>query len=40
MHSSFILNAILALGVASAVSASVISPRANRKANEFSSGNW
>jgi hypothetical protein len=40
MHSSFILNAILALGTASAASASVISPRANRKANEFTSGNW
>ncbi|KAK1988809.1 hypothetical protein LZ30DRAFT_697663 [Colletotrichum cereale] len=39
MHTSFVLNAILALGAATAVSGSVISPRANRKANEFSSGN-
>ncbi|KAF4465142.1 Small secreted [Fusarium albosuccineum] len=39
MHTSFILNAILALGAATAVSASAIAPRANRKANEFSSDN-
>ncbi|KAF3763432.1 hypothetical protein M406DRAFT_262231 [Cryphonectria parasitica EP155] len=39
MHSSFILNAMLALGAAVGVSASAITPRANRKANEFSSDN-
>ncbi|UPL02927.1 hypothetical protein LCI18_013861 [Fusarium solani-melongenae] len=38
MHTGFLLNAILALGAVKAVSASAISPRANRKANEFSSG--
>ncbi|KAK2004372.1 hypothetical protein LX36DRAFT_431525 [Colletotrichum falcatum] len=39
MHTGFVLNAILALGATTAVSGSVIAPRANRKANEFSSGN-
>ncbi|KAJ0163729.1 hypothetical protein CTA2_2503 [Colletotrichum tanaceti] len=39
MHISFVLNTLVALGAATAVSASAIAPRANRKANEFSSGN-
>ncbi|TDZ23900.1 hypothetical protein C8034_v005983 [Colletotrichum sidae] len=37
MHASFVLNTILALGAVTA-SASAVLPRANRKANEFSSG--
>ncbi|KAI1813970.1 hypothetical protein GGS20DRAFT_585984 [Poronia punctata] len=41
MHTTTVLKTILALGVASATtaSASVMSARANRKANEFSSNN-
>ncbi|KAL6364321.1 hypothetical protein LRP88_02241 [Fusarium phalaenopsidis] len=40
MHAGFLLSTILAFGTATAVSASAISPRANRKANEFSSGDY
>ncbi|KAE9571229.1 hypothetical protein CGCF415_v013036 [Colletotrichum fructicola] len=38
MHFTNVLNIVLTLGAAAGASAAAVAPRANRKANEFSSG--
>lgn len=41
MHSTTFLTTLIAFsGALSAASASSLLPRANKKANEFTSGNW